>query len=93
MDLPPTLENLFREDVAKLEEERRMPFITSVERAGIRKGLLTGIEVCLRMKFGAEGLQLMPELRSLHDEEKLEAVLQAIESASTLDDVRRVWAE
>jgi hypothetical protein len=45
------------------------------------------------LKFGEEGLQLMPELRSLYDEEKLRAVLQAIEPASTLDDVRRAGSE
>jgi hypothetical protein len=92
-NLPPALEGLFWQDVTQYEEEKRMPFVTTGERIGIRKGLLEGIQVCLKMKFGEEGLQLMPELRSIHDEEKLRAVLGAIEAATTVDDVRRAWSE
>jgi len=39
-----------------------MPYITSVERVGMKKGLLKGIELGLEVKFGAEGLKLLPEI-------------------------------
>src|SRR6266498_93223 len=32
MELPEVLENLFREEIDRYEEEKRMPYITSVER-------------------------------------------------------------
>ena len=54
-----------------------MPFIDIAERVGLGKGLLQGIEACLKMKFGAEGLKLMPELREIRDHELLDKVLDA----------------
>jgi hypothetical protein len=38
MSLPQELEDEFWREVGQYEEERRMPYITSVERIGIRKG-------------------------------------------------------
>lgn len=68
-----------------------MPYITSIERLGIRRGLCRGIETVLHMRFGAEGLKLMPEIREIHEEEKLEAILQSLGAGVSLEDVRRVW--
>ena len=69
-----------------------MPFITIAERVGMEKGLLKGIEVSLKLKFGEEGLPLLPEIRALQDHELLEEVLEAIATANSPDDLRRVWA-
>ncbi len=68
-----------------------MPFIDFVERRGMVKGLLEGIEVCLKMKFGAEGLELMPELRELRDHELLLKILARIDAVASPDDLRRIW--
>ena len=68
-----------------------MPFITIADRVGHGEGLLQGLEVSLQMKFGDEGLELMPELREIHDHELLGAVLGAIPTAASPDDLRRVW--
>jgi hypothetical protein len=92
MDLPPALENLFRDEIHRIQEEKRMPFISVFERGGYRRGLLAGIEVCLEVKFGQEGLKLLPEIRKLEDHEVLEAVLEAMKTADSPDEVRRVWA-
>jgi hypothetical protein len=92
MDLPPALENLFAEELERYQEEKRMPYITSVERYHLRKGLLLGIEACLKIKFGQEGLKLMPEIREIYDHEVLEKALQAMETAASPEELRRVWA-
>jgi len=68
-----------------------MPFISTPERIGLKKGLLESIEVCLRFKFGEESLRLLPEIRELHDHEQLRAVLHAIATAASPEDLRRVW--
>jgi len=68
-----------------------MQFITTPERIGMEKGLLAGIEVSLEVKFGEEGLQLLPEIRELQDHELLRAVLEAIKTADTPDELRRIW--
>jgi hypothetical protein len=92
MELPPALETLFWQDLDKVQEEKRMPFITSVERVGHRRGLREGIESLLRVRFGDDGLKLMPAIHEIHEEEKLRAVLKALETAASLDEVRRLWA-
>jgi hypothetical protein len=78
------------------EEERRMPYVTSVERIGIQKGLKQGqlesIEDLLRDKFGEAGLALLPEIKALDDAEKYRAIVRAIGGANHPDDLRKIWA-
>lgn len=69
-----------------------MPFVTSIERLALRKGLRRGIESLLKVRFGEAGLKLMPEIHEIHEEEKLEAILQALETADSPEEVRRLWA-
>jgi len=69
-----------------------MPFIDIAERVGREKDLLAGIDVSLEVKFGAAGQALLPELRELQDHELLWDVLQAIKTAASPDELRRVWA-
>lgn len=75
-----------------------MPFITFAERHGFekgeeqghRKGLLQGIELGLKLKFGPVGDPLLAELRQQTDVGVLEKVLQAIESTNNMDDLRKL---
>jgi hypothetical protein len=92
MVLPPVLATVFWEDVAKIQEETRMPFITTPERVGLRAGMREGIASLLKVRFGEEGLILMPEIRQIHEEEKLRAILKALETAASPDEVRRLWS-
>ena len=69
-----------------------MPYVTSIERVEIREALRKGIRSLLKVRFGDEGLKLMPEIEDIHDGDVLEAILQALETANTLDDVRRLWS-
>jgi hypothetical protein len=96
MELPPALGALFWDEVKRIQEDKKMPFITTPERIGmeqgLKKGRLEGIETALEVKFGAAGLQLVPEIRQLQDAGILEAVLQAIKTASTPEEVRRAWS-
>jgi hypothetical protein len=92
MKLPPPLEFQFREDINKLQEEKRMPYVTSIERVDRDIGLRRGIQSLLKVRFGEEGLKLMPEIQQVYGAEKLEAILDALETAASLDDVRRLWA-
>ncbi len=93
MDLPKPLENAFWDQVKQFEEEKHMPFITTPERYGRYEGLSEGIEVALRLKFGASATRLMPEIRAIEDKDKLETVLHAIETVASPDDLRRIWAD
>lgn len=72
-----------------------MPYITSVERIGIQKGikqgLLKGISLGLMRKFGSEGLGILPEISALQDVNLLEAILERLETANTLDELRQIY--
>ncbi len=91
LELPEPLEFRFQEEIEAFQTEKRMPFINIFERVGIEKGLLRGIESLLRVKFGAPGLELMPEIRPIRDHVLLEKILVKIETAESLEQVRRVW--
>jgi hypothetical protein len=92
MDLPPVLDKLFWQEVHQYEEEKKMPFMTTPERLGRIEGLLKGIEVSLRLKFGPAGNQLFPEIKEIYDVAVLEAVLDGIETAGSPEELRRLWA-
>lgn len=69
-----------------------MAFITTPERVGNRRGPRQGIEALLRVRFGDEGLKLMPEIGEVYEEEELGAILEVLETATSLEEVRRVWS-
>jgi hypothetical protein len=91
MELPAELDHHFWGAITAYQQEKHMPFITIAERVGMEKGLLEGIEVYLKAKFGAEGLELMPELREIQDHVLLSKILRAIPAAASLEELRRVW--
>ena len=68
-----------------------MTYISSSERIGLRKGLLTGLEVALEVKFGDEGRHVADELREVRDVAVLEAVAERLRTAASVDEVRAVY--
>jgi hypothetical protein len=92
MELPPALKSLFWQEVERLEEERRMPYVTSVEQIGFQRGQLEAIEIWLGDKFGEAGLALLPEIKALDDAEKYRAIIRAIPGTNRPEDLRKIWA-
>jgi hypothetical protein len=93
MELPEPLTISFWQDVEKFQEEKRMPFISTPESVAVWRGLHKGIESLLRVRFGSEGLKLMPEISQVLGEEKLTTILHALETAESPDEVRRLWED
>jgi hypothetical protein len=93
--LPKDLEASFRQELEQYEQERQMPYVTSLERMakqeGVREGLLSGIEVTLEIKFGSEGLTLVPEITQIDDVELLKKIQSGIRHANTIDEVRAIY--
>jgi predicted transposase YdaD len=73
----------------------KKPYITSIERRaqerGFRQGLLERIELGLEVKFGREGLELLPEISQIRDIEVLETVFGSITRATTLTELRTAY--
>lgn len=58
---------------------------------GERKGYLAAIELGLELRFGAEGLRLMPEIAQVQDVAVLRAIAEAIKVQATLEQIRQVY--
>ncbi|MBG1269596.1 cytosolic protein [Nostoc sp. WHI] len=91
MKLPEELENSFWQEVTQYEDEKKMPYITSIERRGMRGGLLQGIEIALELKFGSQGLTILPEIIQIQNVEILKTVLTSIKTVNTLEELRQVY--
>ena len=99
LKLPEDLEISFWDEVTEYEENKKMPYVTSVERRGIQKGkeegiregILKGIEVLLEVKFGAEGLEILPEISQIQDVDVLESILSGINTKNTLEEIQAIY--
>jgi hypothetical protein len=76
-----------------IEEKSKMPFVPYIERVAIEKGreegLLQGLTVALKVKFGIAGEAFAAELRE-QKYERLQAILAALETAASIDDLRKI---
>lgn len=100
MALPPAFRRQFDADMKAFERELAMPIITPSERQWLAEGrqegrqegeqamLYVGIEALLDVRFGADGLGLMPRVRSVTDTAALTDVLKALRTGPDLDAVR-----
>ena len=97
MALPDELEEEFRQDLARFEEEKQVPYVSGIERLAKQEGLEEGrveeiqeaIATSLQVRFGSPGKKLVPGIRKLRDLDRLRAVFQAILKADSLAEVRR----
>jgi hypothetical protein len=98
--LPEELDESFHEEIHRFQEERRMPYITSIERLAMKKGraeglqeghvqgLQEGLAVALKAKFGTAGAKLARKVRAVREVEQLRALAKALERAETVDEIR-----
>jgi len=81
MRLPEAAEKAFRDEIFRYEEEKKMRYITSVERIGREEGLQQGIQQGIQ-----QGLQqgLQQGVQQGREEGKREGLLEAIEMGLSL---------
>ena len=96
IDLSPELEQQFTEQLSQYEEEKRMLYVTSVERLareqGLEKGLLEGTEAVLRIRFGSRCESILAAIRQLSNVEILGQVLRAAQTVERPEDLSVVWS-
>jgi hypothetical protein len=102
LEVPPEYDRRILEAIERYEQENKMPFVTFAERHGLEKGLkqglekgreylLKGIALGLKLKFGSAGLALLPEIEKQQNLDVLEAIVNAIETAASTDDLQRLF--
>ena len=99
MALPDEFEDEFEQELEqeleRYEREMQMPYVTRIERKaeqrGLIEGLVLGIETGLELKFGSEGLQLLPEIAQISNVETLKAIQTGIKQVSSLDELRSIY--
>ncbi|MBW4556629.1 MAG: Rpn family recombination-promoting nuclease/putative transposase [Trichormus sp. ATA11-4-KO1] len=79
------VQQIMRWDMAILRES---PWYQEIEQRGRKEGLLSGIELALEIKFGLDGLELMPTISQISDLQKLQVVKQAIKSSNTVEELQ-----
>ncbi|UKO97350.1 Rpn family recombination-promoting nuclease/putative transposase [Nostoc sp. UHCC 0870] len=81
------VQEIMRWDMAVLRES---PWYKEILERGRQEGAelaLQGIEMLLDIKFGSEGLELMPAIYQVNDLERLKSIQQAIKTANTVEDL------
>jgi predicted transposase YdaD len=77
------VQQIMRWDMAVLRES---PWYQQI----LREERLSSIEMGLELKFGNEGLQLMPQISQISDLERLKAIQRGILTVNTLDELRQL---
>ena len=90
------VQQIMRWDMAVLQESPWYQEILNKGRIegrveGRREELLLGIELGLELKFGSEGLQLMPEISQIADVDILRTIREELRIMNTLDEVRHIY--
>lgn len=84
MTLPAELEQEFQQELNQYEEEKRMPYITSVERMGMEKGMRESVIDALEIRFENVPSELVDEISQIQDTSLLKNLLR---QAITLDSI------
>jgi hypothetical protein len=92
--LPQAQEEALWQEIVRIEEERRMPYITSVERIGLEKGRREGelrgqramLRRLLQARFGTVPEVLGRQIDDA-DQERLDQLADRIGTASSLDEL------
>ncbi|MEH1790929.1 MAG: Rpn family recombination-promoting nuclease/putative transposase [Nostoc sp.] len=71
------------------EERGRREGRREGRQEGRQEEIVSGIELALEIKFGTEGLQMMPEISQISDLDRLRAIHQGIKSVNTLDELQQ----
>jgi predicted transposase YdaD len=60
------------------------------EIQGECRGIISGIELDLEIKFGAEGLQLMPQISQISDLQQLKSIQRAVKTVNSLEQLQQL---
>ncbi len=86
------IEKGIAEGIAEGIEKRRAEGLEKGLEEGLRTGLLDGIALILDLRFGLEGMKLMPDIEKISEVSKLQIIQKALRSVDTPDELREFIA-
>ncbi|WP_375494962.1 transposase, partial [uncultured Nostoc sp.] len=85
------VQEIMRWDMAVLRESPwYQEILREGEARGEVRGIQTGLEVLLEIKFGYPGLELMPIIYEITDLQRLKAIQQAIKTVNSVEELRQI---
>lgn len=102
MVLPEEVDTIFWKELRKLEEDNKMPYVTSVERIGMKKGFEKGVkqgalqnarEMVLEVvsaRFGIVTEDVAQMVQEIHTPATLKSLLQLAVKSENFDDFKHV---
>ncbi|WP_414620215.1 Rpn family recombination-promoting nuclease/putative transposase [Calothrix sp. CCY 0018] len=83
------VKQIMRWDMAILTESPwYQQILREGEARGEARGIISGIEMDLEIKFGNEGLQLMPQISQITDLEQLKVIQRGVKTVNSLKELR-----
>ena len=69
-----------------------MPFINTFEEIAMEREVAENIETILEIRFPAAASELISEIRQIHDYVELKKIHRGAITASSPDELRKLWA-
>ncbi|WP_293065849.1 hypothetical protein [Okeania sp. SIO2B3] len=61
------------------------------EQRGEQRGILSGIEIALELKFGSSGKEIFSEINAIENIQVLETILASIKTVETIEQLRQIY--
>jgi hypothetical protein len=94
MALPQPLDNSFQTEIKRFEEETKMPYVTSIERLGIQKGMMTrgreDVIDILEIRFDIVPSPLIEMINKIDDINQLKKLLKQAVTIGSLADFQQL---
>ena len=89
MTLPPDLDLNFKTELKQFEDDKKMAYITSIERLGIAQTLQKSIVKIIKTRFQDAPSQLAEQINKIYDHEQLNQLLEEAITTGSISDFQQ----
>lgn len=93
MALPPDLDLNFKTELKQFEDDKKMAYITSIERLGIAQTLQKSIVKIIKTRFQDAPSQLVEQINTIYDHERLNQLLEQSITIGSVPDFQELLTQ